>query len=77
MAKNSKKKNRKRSTKKRYNYIKGGRVALQRGERVDQVRQDGPSGEMPIPTQRKPQPAPQPVAQTQAQQPIEQAPVVE
>jgi hypothetical protein len=80
VAKKSNKKNRKRSSKKRYNYTQGGRVALQRGgpnERVDQVRQDGPSGEMPIPTQRKPQPAPQPVAQTQAQQPIEQAPVVE
>ena len=80
MAKKSNKKNRKRSSKKRYNYTQGGRVALQRGgpnERVDQVRQDGPSGEMPMPTQRKPQPAPQPVAQTQAQQPIEQAPVVE
>jgi hypothetical protein len=80
VAKKSNKKNRKRSSKKRYNYTQGGRVALQRGgpnERVDQVRQDGPSGEMPMPTQRKPQPAPQPVAQTQAQQPIEQAPVVE
>ena len=80
MAKKSNKKNRKRSSKKRYNYTQGGRVALQRGgpnERADQVRQDGPSGETPIPTQRKPQPAPQPVAQTQAQQPIEQAPVVE
>lgn len=80
MAKKSNKKNRKRSSKKRYNYTQGGRVALQRGgpnERVDQVRQDGPSGEMPMPTQRKPQPAPQPVAQTQAPQPIEQAPVVE
>ena len=61
MAKNSKKKNRKRSTKKRYNYIKGGRVALQRGEGVDQVRQNGPSGGIPSP----------------AQQPIEQTPVVE
>lgn len=80
MAKKSNKKNRKRSSKKRYNYTQGGRVALQRGgpnERADQVRQDGPSGETPIPTQRKPQPAPQPVAQTQAPQPIEQAPVVE
>jgi len=80
VAKKSNKKNRKRSSKKRYNYTQGGRVALQRGgpnERVDQVRQDGPSGEMPMPTQRKPQPAPQPVAETQAQQPIEQAPVVE
>ena len=80
MAKKSNKKNRKRSSKKRYNYTQGGRVALQRGgpnERVDQVRQDGPSGEMPMPTQRKPQPAPQPVAQTQAPQPVEQAPVVE
>ena len=69
-----------RKKKQRVDLRNGGRVAYQRGgpnERVDQVRQDGLSGEMPIPTQRKPQTAPQPVAQTQAQQPIEQAPVVE
>ena len=77
MTKKSNKKNRKRSSKKRYNYTQGGRVALQRGERVDQVRQDGPSGEMPMPTRPKATPAPQPVAQTQAQQPIEQTAVVE